>query len=169
MTTTTLSHNPTLDRVLDRIDIQAVGGAVVRYGLAAVIGWIGLMKFTRVEAQAIWPLVAHSPLMSWAATALGVQPFSNLIGVAEVTIAALIALRPLAARASALGSALAVGMFATTLSFLLTTPGVWEASLGGFPTISVLPGQFLLKDIVLLGAALWTLGEALASRRTYRG
>ena len=107
--------------------------------------------------------------MSWASAALGVQPFSNLVGVAEVTIAALIALRPIAARAAALGSALAVGMVATTLSFLLTTPGVWAASLGGFPAISVLPGQFLLKDVVLLGAALWTLGEALASRRTYRG
>ena len=166
MTTTTLSRSVSLDRVLDRINIQAIGGAVIRYGLVGVIGWIGLMKFTRVEAEAIWPLVQHSPLMSWASTALGVRPFSNLVGVAEVTIAALIALRPIAARASALGSALAVGMFATTLSFLLTTPGVWEASLGGFPAISVLPGQFLLKDVVLLGAALWTLGDSLARHRT---
>jgi uncharacterized membrane protein YkgB len=82
-----------------------------------------------------------------------------------VTIAVLIALRPLSAPASALGSALAVGMFATTLSFLLTTPGVWEPSLGGFPAISAVPGQFLLKDIVLLGVALWSLGESLARRR----
>ena len=166
MTTTTLSRSVSLDRVLDRINIQAIGGAVIRYGLVGVIGWIGLMKFTRVEAEAIWPLVQHSPLMSWASTALGVQPFSNLVGGAEVIIAALIALRPIAARASALGSLLAVGMFVTTLSFLLTTPGVWVASLGGFPAITVLPGQFLLKDVVLLGAALWTLGESLARQRT---
>jgi reactive chlorine resistance protein C len=165
MTTTTLTRSSARDRVLDRINLQAVGGEVIQYGLVGVIGWIGLMKFTRVEAEAIWPLVQHSPLMSWASTALGVQPFSNLVGAAEVTIAVLIALRPVSARASALGSALAVGMFATTLSFLLTTPGVWEASLGGFPAITVLPGQFLLKDVVLLGAALWTLGESLAQRR----
>ena len=165
MTTTTLSRSLPQHRVLDRMNLQAVGGAVVRYGLVGVIGWIGLMKFTPVEAEAIRPLVEHSPLMSWAATALGVRPFSGLVGVAEVTIAVLIALRPVAARASALGSALAVGMFATTLSFLLTTPGVWEASLGGFPAIPVLPGQFLLKDVVLLGAALWSLGESLAERR----
>src|SRR5712671_2315558 len=139
MTTKSMSRSLANHRVLDRIDLQAVGGAVIRYGLAGVIGWIGLMKFTHVEAEAIRPLVEHSPLMSWASAALGVRPFSNLVGVAEVTIAALIALRPVAARASALGSALAVGMFATTLSFLLTTPGVWEASLGGFPAISVLP------------------------------
>ena len=166
MTTTTLSRSLARYRVLDRINVQAIGGAVIRYGLVGVIGWIGLMKFTRVEAEAIWPLVQHSPLMSWASTALGVRPFSNLVGIAEVTIAALIALRPIAARVSALGSALAAGMFATTLSFLLTTPGVWEASLGGFPAITVLPGQFLLKDVVLLGAALWTLGESLARQRT---
>ena len=165
MTTATLSRSLATLRVLDRIDLQAVGGAVIRYGLAGVIGWIGLMKFTHVEAEAIRPLAAHSPLMAWAAAALGVRTFSNLVGVAEVAIAALIALRPVAARASALGSALAVGMFATTLSFLLTTPGVWEAPLGGFPAISVLPGQFLLKDVVLLGAALWSLGESLARRR----
>jgi len=30
----------------------------------------------------------------------------------------------------------------------------------GFPVRSVLPGQFLLKDIVLIGAALWTLGDS---------
>jgi uncharacterized membrane protein YkgB len=164
MTTTTLSRSLPHHRVLDRMNLQAVGGAVIRYGLVGVIGWIGLMKFTRVEAEAIRPLVEHSPLMSWAPAALGVRPLSNLVGVAEVTIAVLIALRPVAARASALGSALAVGMFATTLSFLLTTPGVWETSLGGFPAISVLPGQFLLKDVVLLGAALWSLGESLARR-----
>ena len=55
-------------------------------------------------------------------------------------------------------------MFATTLSFLVTTPGVWEPTLGGFPALSAVPGQFLLKDVVLLGAALWTLGEALNRR-----
>jgi hypothetical protein len=30
----------------------------------------------------------------------------------------------------------------------------------------VVPGQFLLKDVVLLGAALWSLGEALDAVRT---
>jgi hypothetical protein len=48
-----------------------------------------------------------------------------------------------------------------TLSFLFTTPGVTAA--GGFPVKSVLPGQFLLKDPVLLGASVWTLGDSLAA------
>jgi uncharacterized membrane protein YkgB len=73
----------------------------------------------------------------------------------------LIAARSFSATLSAVGSALAAGLFLTTLSFMLTTPPVWEASLGGFPALSVAPGQFLLKDLVLLGAAVWSLGEAL--------
>ena len=164
MTTATLTRTNLLARTRDRLDIQALGGSVVRYGLVTVVGWIGLMKFTHYEAEGIRPFVANSPLMSWAYSVLSVDGFAALLGVAEVAIAALIALRPLSARASAVGSALAVGMFATTLSFLLTTPGVWVPSLGGFPALSAVPGQFLLKDVVLLGAALWTLGEVLDRR-----
>ncbi len=83
-----------------------------------------------------------------------------MLGVVEVAVALLIAARPFSPRVSALGSALAVGMFLTTLSFLVTTPGVWEPSLGGFPALSAVPGQFLIKDLTLLGISLWTLGEA---------
>jgi uncharacterized membrane protein YkgB len=164
MTTATPTRDDLAVRTRDRIDLQALGGAVVRYGLATVVGWIGLMKFTHYEAEGIRPFVANSPLLSWAYSVLDVDAFAALLGVAEVAIAGLIALRPLSVRASAVGGALAVGMFATTLSFLATTPGVWEPSLGGFPALSAVPGQFLLKDIVLLGAALWTLGEALDRR-----
>ena len=68
--------------------------------------------------------------------------------------------RATSSRAFALGSALAVGMFLTTLSCLVTTPGVWEPSAGGFPALSAIPGQLLIKDLALLGISLWSLGEA---------
>ena len=83
----------------------------------------------------------------------------------EIAVGLLIALRPIWPMGSAVGSGLAAGMFLTTLSFLVTTPG-WEPSLGGFPALSAMPGQFLLKDIVLLGAALSTAGEAIAGARS---
>ena len=98
--------------------------------------------------------------MSWVYGLMSVQGFSALLGGVEVAIAILIATRPLSARASALGSALAVGMFLTTLSFIFTTPGVWEPSAGGFPALSGKPGQFLIKDLPLLGIALWSFGES---------
>ena len=97
--------------------------------------------------------------MSWVYEFLSVRGFSAVLGVIEVAIALLIAARPFAPRASAFGSALAIGMFLTTLSFLGTTPGVWESTAGGFPALSVIPGQFLIKDLALLGISVWTLGE----------
>jgi uncharacterized membrane protein YkgB len=83
-----------------------------------------------------------------------------VLGVVEIAIALLIAARPFSPRASAVGSALAIGMFLTTLSFVVTTPGVWEPSAGGFPALSAMPGQFLIKDLALLGISLWSLGES---------
>jgi reactive chlorine resistance protein C len=121
--------------------------------------WIGGMKFTAYEAAGISGFVDNSPLMSWAYSLFSIQGFSALLGATEIVIALLIAARPLSARAALVGSASAAGMFSTTLSFLLTTPGVWEASAGGFPALSVVPGQFLVKDFVLLGASLWMFGE----------
>ena len=147
--------------------LQFIGMHVTRYGLVLVLLWIGGMKFTAYEAEGIRPLVAKSPLMGWVYNLMSVTAFSSLLGVVEIAIGVLIALRPMWPVGSALGSGLAVGMFLTTLSFLVTTPG-WEPSLGGFPAVSAMPGQFVLKDIVLLGAALWTAGEAWAARPPVR-
>jgi uncharacterized membrane protein YkgB len=66
MTPMTLSRSLAHNRVLAPIDLQDVGGAVISYGLAVVIGRIGLMKFTPVKAESIRPQVEHSPLMVWA-------------------------------------------------------------------------------------------------------
>jgi uncharacterized membrane protein YkgB len=139
---------------------EAVGRELARYGLVVIVGWIGLLKFTAYEAEGVRLYVANSPLMSWVYGLLSVREFSAVLGIVEVSIALLIAARPFLPRASAIGSALAVGMFLTTLSFLVTTPGVWEPSAGGFPALSGKPGQFLIKDLALLGISLWTFGEA---------
>jgi uncharacterized membrane protein YkgB len=140
--------------------VEAIGRELARFGLVVVVGWIGLMKFTAYEAEGIRLYVTNSPLMSWVYGFVSVRSFSAMLGVVEVTIALLIAARRFAPRASALGSALAVGMFLTTLSFIVTTPGVWEPSAGGFPALSGKPGQFLIKDLPLLGIALWSFGES---------
>jgi reactive chlorine resistance protein C len=145
--------------------VEAVGRELARYGLVVVVGWIGLMKFTAYEAQGITLYVNNSPLLSWVYGPLSVRGFSAMLGVVEVTIALLIAVRPFWPRATALGSALAVGMFLTTLSFLATTPGVWEPSAGGFPALSGKPGQFLIKDLALLGISLWSLGESWQAKK----
>jgi reactive chlorine resistance protein C len=141
------------------VSIEDLGKAIVRLGLIVVLAWIGGMKFTAYEAMGIQPLVAHSPFISWMYDFLSIRSFSAMLGCIEIVTAALISLRYVSAKASAVGSLLAIGLFATTLSMLFTTPG-WEPTLG-FPALSAMPGQFLLKDIVLFGASVWSLGESL--------
>ena len=145
----------------ERNSFEKLGAFFIRYGLVLVLGWIGAMKFTAYEAEGIKTLVETSPFMSWMYKVLSVQATSNVIGVAELVAAALIAIRPLSGKLSAIGSVLAILTFLTTLTFLFSLPG-WEKSLGGFPALSG-SGGFLLKDIVLLGAALFTLGDSLRS------
>lgn len=142
---------------------ETLGAFLIRYGLVLVLGWIGAMKFTAYEAEGIKTLVETSPLMSWMYKVFSLQAASNMIGVAELVAALLIAIRPLSAKLSAIGSVLAVFTFLTTLTFLFSLPG-WEDSLGGFPALSG-SGGFLLKDVVLLGASLFTLGDSLAAKR----
>ncbi len=139
--------------------ITTAGSHLLRYGLVLVLLWIGGMKFTAYEAQGIKGFVENSPFMSWAYSFLSFRAFSSLIGVTEIAIALLIGLRPISARLAAIGSFLAVGTFLSTLSFLVTTPGIWEPTLGGFPALSI-TGQFIIKDVALLGIALWSFGEA---------
>jgi uncharacterized membrane protein YkgB len=146
------------------VAIEDLGEALVRFGLVVVLVWIGAMKFTAYEAMGIQPLVAHSPFISWMYDFLSIRSFSAMLGCIEIATAALISLRYVSPKVSAVGSVLAIGLFATTLSMIFTTPG-WEPTLG-FPALSAMPGQFLLKDIVLFGAAVWSLGESLKALTT---
>jgi uncharacterized membrane protein YkgB len=124
-------------------------------GLVFLLVTIGSFKFFAFEAEAIRPLVSNSPLLAWLYGVFDVRGTAALFGVSEVTIGILISARRWAPRVSGYASLAANGMFFVTLSFLLTTPGALA------PTSPV--NQFLLKDIVLLGAALFTAGEALAA------
>jgi uncharacterized membrane protein YkgB len=145
--------------------LERIGGGVIRYGLALIIVWIGALKFAAYEAAAIEGLVANSPLLSWMYGVASVPTVAAGIGVVEIAIGVLIAIRTFAPRVSAVGSVAAIMMFLTTLSFMLSTPGVWQPDYG-FPFLSG-AGQFLVKDLLLLGAAIWTAGDSLtaASRR----
>lgn len=148
--------------------LDAVAAVLSRYGLVLVIGWIGALKFADFEAHQVQPLVAHSPFMGWLYDFLPVNAFSSLLGVFELAAAILLAIKPLAPKLSIVGSLLAILLFASTISFLFTTPGVGEAAGGGFPALS-LTGEFLLKDVPLLGVSFWTLSgavKAVQRRRT---
>jgi uncharacterized membrane protein YkgB len=137
--------------------IEGVGTAVLRYGIVLLLVVIGAAKYFAFEAEAIQPLVANSPFLSWMLGAFGVQGTSNVIGTLEIAIGLAIASRPVAPTVSAIGSAAGVAVFLTTLSFLFSTPGALSLK---HPA-----GGFLMKDVVLLGACIATAAEALRAAR----
>lgn len=137
--------------------LETLGANVLRYSLVSFLLFFGAMKWTLDEARAVNPLIVNSPFLSWADHLYGMQGASELIGIIELALAVLIALRRWTPAVSAWGSLLAVCMFLITLSFLFTTPNVQQQA------------PFLLKDLSLLGASVWTAGEAfgaVASKRT---
>src|SRR3954454_6292980 len=143
---------------------SALAALVARYGLVIVLAWFGAMKFTSYESHGISHWVANSPLMSWAYDIMSIDAFGRLNGSIELITAALLAVKPWFPKASVVGGIFASLFFVTTLSFMITTPGTGEASAGGFPILSA-DGEFLMKDIALIGLALWLLAAAIDATR----
>ena len=139
--------------------LSLIGGAIGRYSLVFFFLAFGLFKFTPEEAAGIQPMTEHSVGLFWVNPLFGVQGGSNLIGVIEIAIGLLILLRPWSPRLSVLGSLGAAFALLNTLSFIVTTPGLdlQSSDMG-----------FLLKDLTLLGAALWSAGEAMSAERMQR-
>ncbi len=142
--------------------LERAATVVLRYSLVLILLWFGVFKFTPTEASGIQPLFAHSPLFAWLYDVFSVRTVSNLVGPAEILIALLMALRPVAPRLSFVGSLGAVLVFAVTVSFLFTTPGAFALVDGLWVPGGT--GGFIIKDLTLLGAALYTAAEA---RRAY--
>lgn len=162
-------HARSATLALDLIDShgQAVTAAGLYGSLAVIYGWFGGMKFTRYEAEGLVGLVSNNPLLSWTYSLFSVEGFSNLLGFLELSIAVLIVARLIKPIYSLVGGLLSAGLFATTLSFMATTPGVFVPELG-FPAISVAPGQFLLKDAGLFALSLWIAVDSFAALRATR-
>jgi reactive chlorine resistance protein C len=162
-----MSHNRATGVMADELrssrttDIVAL---VARYGLVIVLAWFGAMKFTYYESHGISLWVANSPFMSWIYDIISIRAWGRLNGSIELLTAALLAVKPWFPKASVLGGIFASLFFVTTLSFMITTPDIGEASAGGFPVLSA-NGQFVMKDIALLGLSLFLLADAIDATR----
>ncbi|MES2755292.1 MAG: DUF417 family protein [Pseudomonadota bacterium] len=153
------------ERPYDRYTTPSAGALLVTYALALIFVWFGCLKFTQYEAAGIAPLVMNSPLVVWLHGMFGIAGTSRFLGVYEILTGVLIAARPFAPRLAAIGGAMATICFLITVSFLFTTPTTVQP---GFDTpfaLTPFPGQFLLKDVVLLAVSLWILFAARAEAR----
>ena len=156
--TTMLTDGPGKSRT------AGIAPLVARYGLVIVLAWFGAMKFTYYESHGISSWVANSPFLSWIYNVISIDAFGRLNGSIELITAALLAVKPWFPKASVVGGIFASLFFVTTLSFMITTPGTGESSAGGFPVLSA-DGEFLMKDIALIGLALWLLADAIDATR----
>lgn len=167
---------------------ERLGMTMTRLGLIVVLLWIGGLKIFKYEADGIVPFVANSPLMSFLykhpapeyKTHMNAEgqlvpqnrawheenrtyPFSYGLGAVIVLYGLLLCLHPWSPGLAAVGSFLIAVMSLVTLSFLITTPESWVPALGdtehGFPYLSG-RGRLVVKDAIMLGAALITMADS---------
>lgn len=161
-----------------------------RFAVALVLIWIGALKFSDYEADGIVPFVANSPVMSFFYRTPdaykkhgnkegelieknrmwnkenGTYSFAHGLGILLVGMGLLLLADYITPYAGLSASLLLIIMCIGTLSFLITTPECWVPNLGdtdfGFPYLSA-KGRLVIKDIIMLGAAFYTLGDSARS------
>lgn len=127
----------------------------ISIGMIVMLLWAGSYKWTAQGAEGIIPLVANSPLISWHFKLFGPYVGSDLIGLTEMIGAALIVAGYVKPKAGILGGLITTGMFFTTSTMVITTPGA-IITVHGMRYMSFL-GLFLYKDIISLGASFYLI------------
>jgi uncharacterized membrane protein YkgB len=124
-------------------------------GMIVMLLWAGSFKMTRPGAEGIIPLVSNSPLISWHFKLFGPYVGSDIIGLTEWVAALLIIAGYFKPKAGILGGLIATGMFFTTSTMIITTPGT-ITHVNGIGYMSFL-GLFLFKDVIALGVSLYLI------------
>ena len=145
--------------------MQRIGYAVALLGIVLPLLMIGGLKFTQLEVDALKPLISGTPWLGWMYPMFGETGTTRLLGVVEIGAALLLIASVWLPKAGVAGAAIAATTFLVTSSLLLCSPA-WDASLGGFPALGPL-GQFLIKDLALLGVSLLALGDCLSHQRRF--
>jgi uncharacterized membrane protein YkgB len=164
---------------------------LLRISIFIVMVWIGGLKAFQYEADGIVPFVANSPVMSFFYTKEapeykkhqnkegeivpeniqwhtenGTYIFSYLLGTVIVIIGFLTLFGLFLPKIGLFGGLLTFGMSLVTLSFLITTPEVYVAALGGpdhgFPYLSG-AGRLVIKDVIMMMAGLICASDSARS------
>jgi uncharacterized membrane protein YkgB len=142
-------------------------------GMVVMLLWAGSYKMTVPGAEGIIPLVSNSPLISWHFKLFGPYLGADIIGLTEWAAAILISIGYLQPKAGIIGGFIAAGMFLTTSSMLITTPGAIIAVHGiSYMRYMSFLGLFLFKDIIALGVSFYLIsyfGEKAIVRENMAG
>jgi reactive chlorine resistance protein C len=121
---------------------RRINGPFLRISLAIILAWIGALKF--VDPSAVVGLLQASlPFLAFNA-------FVYLLGTIEIIVAILL----VTGYFQAYAGLITAGLFLGTLTIFVIAPSVTN-----FPTLS-LAGQFLLKDLGLMAAAVNVIAMA---------
>jgi uncharacterized membrane protein YkgB len=123
---------------------RRISGPFLRISLAIILAWIGALKFVD-PSPVVGLLQASLPF-------LALNAFVYLLGAVELVVAVLL----VTGIALPYAGLVTVGLFAGTLTIFLIAPAVT-----GFPVLT-LAGQFLLKDLGLMAAAVNVIAMAPA-------
>jgi uncharacterized membrane protein YkgB len=121
---------------------RRIGGPFLRISLAIILAWIGALKFVDPS-----PVVA---LLQASLPFLAFNAFVYLLGALEIVVAILLITGSFQAYAGFVTACLFLG----TLTIFVISPAVTN-----FPALS-LAGQFLLKDLGLMAAAVNVIAMA---------
>jgi len=145
-----------LVRLAAWIDDRNLPFLVTSIGMIVMLLWAGAFKMTAPGAEGIIPLVSNSPLMSWQFRLFGPYVGSDIIGLTEWLAAILIIVGYFRPKAGIVAGLILTGMFFTTSTMLLTTPGTTISVPGihGMRYMNNL-GLFLFKDVISFGASLY--------------
>ena len=146
-----------LTRLAAWISDHNVPFLVSSIGMIVMLLWAGSYKMTAPGAEGIIPLVSNSPLISWHFKLFGPYVGSDLIGTTEIVAALLLVAGYFKPKVGVIGGLITTGMFFTTSTMLITTPGA-TVSIHGMRYMSFL-GLFLYKDVISLGVSLYLVSH----------
>ena len=125
---------------------RRLAGPFLRISLAIILAWIGALKFADPS-----PVVS---LLQASLSFLALPAFVYVLGALEIVTAVLL----VTGVALPYAGLLTIGLFAGTLTIFVIAPGVT-----GFPFLT-LAGQFLLKDLGLMAAAVNVIAMSSAAQ-----
>ncbi|MDK9778425.1 MULTISPECIES: DUF417 family protein [unclassified Vibrio] len=138
-----------MQKNMTAVSERNIGYSLGVLGVALVLAWIGIYKFTPTEADLIKPLVENHPAMRWLYSVISVQAVSNLIGAVEIIVAIGLVVGLKNRKVGFFSGVFATVIFLSTLSFLITTPNTWKVSDG-----ILITNFFLVKDILFLSISI---------------
>ena len=136
---------------------EELGYKVAVIGVAIILLWVGIFKFSPTEASGIEPYVKNSFLMGWLYNIAGLQTVSNIIGFLEVTTSIGLLIHLFWKKAGVVAGFASSVTFLITLSFLFSTPKI-NTVIDGIAVTDF----FVLKDIMALGISLMVFGKGIS-------